>query len=109
MEGTKEFSPDSNVVINTLEPPIYEYLHPLGRSITGGYVYRGQEYKELEGLYIYGDFISGIIWALDYEEGKEPVNIILAESNLRISSFGISETKEIYLTSFDGKVYRLIK
>lgn len=109
MEGTKEFSPDSNIDLNTLEPPIYEYLHPLGRSITGGYVYRGQEYKELEGLYIYGDFVSGIIWALDYEEGKDPVNISLAETNLRISSFGLSETKELYLTSFDGKVYRLIK
>lgn len=109
MEGTKEFSPDSNIDPNTLEPPIYEYLHPLGRSITGGYVYRGQEYKELEGLYIYGDFVSGIIWALDYEEGKDPVNISLAETNLRISSFGLSETKELYLTSLDGKVYRLIK
>jgi glucose/arabinose dehydrogenase len=109
MEGTKEFLPDSNVDRSTLEPPIYEYLHPLGRSITGGYVYRGQEYKELEGLYIYGDFISGIIWALDYEAGKDPTNIILAESNLRISSFGISEKNELYLTSFDGKVYRLIK
>ncbi len=108
MEGTKEFSPDSNVDLNTLEPPIYEYLHPLGLSITGGYVYRGQEYKELDGLYIYGDFISGIIWALDYEEGKDPISIILTESNLRISSFGLSETKELYLTSFDGKVYRLI-
>lgn len=109
MEGTKMFSPDPKVDSNTLEPPIYEYLHPLGRSITGGYVYRGQEYKELEGLYIYGDFISGIIWALKYEEGMEPINIILAETNLRISSFGLSESKEIYLTSFDGKVYRLIK
>lgn len=109
MEGTKKFSPDSNVDLNTLEPPVYEYLHPLGRSITGGYVYRGQEYKELEGLYIYGDFVSGIIWALDYEKGKDPVNTSLAETNLRISSFGLSESKELYLTSFDGKVYRLIK
>lgn len=109
MEGTKMFSSDPKVDSNTLEPPKYEYLHPLGRSITGGYVYRGQEYKELEGLYIYGDFISGIIWALKYEEGMEPINIILAETNLRISSFGLSESKEIYLTSFDGKVYRLIK
>lgn len=109
MEGTKMFSPDPKVDSNTLEPPIYEYLHPLGRSITGGYVYRGQEYKELEGLYIYGDFISGIIWALKYEDGKEPINIILAETNLRISSFGLSENKELFLTSFDGKVYRLIK
>lgn len=109
MEGTKVFSPDSNVDIKSLEPPIYEYLHPLGRSITGGYVYRGKGHKELEGLYIYGDFISGIIWALEYEEDKEPINIILAETNLRISSFGLSEDGEIYLTSFDGKIYSLVE
>lgn len=109
MEGTKVFSSDSNVDIKSLEPPVYEYLHPLGRSITGGYVYRGKEYKELEGLYIYGDFISGIVWALKYEEGKEPINIILTETNLRISSFGLSEDGGIYLTSFDGKIYRLVK
>jgi glucose/arabinose dehydrogenase len=109
MEGTRDFLPDPKVDSNTLEPPIYEYIHPLGRSITGGYVYRGQEYKELEGLYIYGDFISGIIWALKYEEDKEPINIILTETNLLISSFGLSEKKELFLTSFDGKVYRLIK
>ncbi len=109
MEGTKEYSPNPNVDPNTLEPPIYEYLHPLGRSITGGYVYRGQEYPELEGAYIYGDFISGIIWALEYEEGMEPENIILSETNLRISSFGLSETKELYLASFDGKIYQLVR
>ncbi len=109
MEGTKEYSPNQNVNPNTLEPPIYEYLHPLGRSITGGYVYRGQEFPELLGAYIYGDFISGIIWALEYEGGTESVNTILSETNLRISSFGISETKELYLASFDGKIYQLIR
>jgi glucose/arabinose dehydrogenase len=109
MEGTREYSPDSNIDPKTLEPPIFEYFHPIGRSITGGHVYRSQKYPELYGTYIYGDFITGIIWALWYEEGKEPVNITLSETDLRISSFGLSETNELYLTAFDGKIYRLVR
>lgn len=107
MEGTKKYSQDPNVDLDTLEPPVYEYLHPLGRSITGGFVYRGQKNPELNGAYIYGDFITGIIWALWYEEGKAPKNIILSKTKLQISSFGQSETNALYLAAFDGKIYRL--
>jgi glucose/arabinose dehydrogenase len=109
MEGTVEYSPNPNVNPDTLELPIYEYFHPLGRSITGGYVYSGQGYPELYGAYIYGDYVSGLIWALWYEEDKEPINITLSESDLRISTFGLSETKELYLAAFDGKIYRLVR
>lgn len=39
--------------------PIYAYPHKVGKSVTGGYVYRGCEYPNLNGLYIFGDFMSG--------------------------------------------------
>lgn len=39
--------------------PIFAYPHKLGKSVTGGYVYRGCEYPNLNGLYIFGDFMSG--------------------------------------------------
>ena len=42
--------------------PIWEYDHSLGRSITGGYVYEGQETPGLADYYLYGDFVSGKIW-----------------------------------------------
>ena len=109
MEGTKKYSSNTNVDSESLEPPIYEYMHPLGRSVTGGYVYRGQENPELYGAYIYGDFVTGIVWALWYEEGKAPINISLSETGLLISSFGLSEEKELYLAAFDGKIYRLVR
>lgn len=39
--------------------PIYAYPHKMGKSVTGGYVYRGCEYPNLNGMYIFGDFMSG--------------------------------------------------
>jgi hypothetical protein len=108
MKGNKCFNPPANCDTIGLEMPVYEYLHPLGRSITGGYVYRGMELPLLEGAYIYGDFLSGYIWALWYIAGVVKAYYILAETGLKISSFGTDESNELYLTAFDGKVYRLL-
>ncbi|XP_021018490.1 HHIP-like protein 2 isoform X1 [Mus caroli] len=44
--------------------PIYAYGHGVGKSVTGGYVYRGCESPNLNGLYIFGDFMSGRLMAL---------------------------------------------
>ncbi|XP_078714280.1 HHIP-like protein 2 [Lampetra fluviatilis] len=44
--------------------PIYAYNHSLGKSVTGGYVYRGCHSPNLNGLYIFGDFMSGRLMAL---------------------------------------------
>lgn len=83
--------------------PIFEYNHSANdRSITGGYVYRGSELPGLRGYYIYGDFISGRIWALD-QAGN---NQLLAETGLPIASFGTDTANELYLCSFDGKIYK---
>nr|XP_015196415.1 PREDICTED: HHIP-like protein 1 [Lepisosteus oculatus] len=44
--------------------PIFAYPHKLGKSVTGGYVYRGCEMPNLNGLYIFGDFMSGRLMSL---------------------------------------------
>lgn len=108
MEGSYCYDPPSDCNAEGLINPVYEYEHPMGRSITGGYVYRGKDVPVLEGIYIYADFITGYIWGLSYYEGRIAGNIILAETEYNISSFGIDENKEIYFTSFDGKIYKLI-
>ncbi len=51
--------------------PIWEYDHQVGKSITGGNVYRGSRVKELAGKYVYADYVSGKVWALDYDEAKK--------------------------------------
>uniref|UniRef100_A0A3Q3KT30 HHIP-like 2 n=1 Tax=Mastacembelus armatus TaxID=205130 RepID=A0A3Q3KT30_9TELE len=48
--------------------PIFAYSHHVGKSVTGGYVYRGCESPNLNGLYIFGDFMSGGIMALEEDK-----------------------------------------
>ena len=45
-------------------PPVFEYDRDAGKSVTGGYVYRGSEIPWLQGTYVYGDFVDGRIWGL---------------------------------------------
>ncbi|KAH1180747.1 hypothetical protein KIL84_001681 [Mauremys mutica] len=51
-------------------PPIFAYSHELGRSVTGGYVYRGCHSPNLRGLYIFGDFMSGRLMSLREDAGS---------------------------------------
>lgn len=91
-----------------LIPPVWEYAHGSGDgSITGGYVYRGEELPGLKGYYIYADFISGRIWALDLSDPGSPENYLLMDTDLNISSFGTDARNELYICAFDGRIYRL--
>jgi glucose/arabinose dehydrogenase len=78
--------------------PIWEYHHDIGKSITGGVVYRGKRLPELEGHYLYADYISGRIWALHYDEAKKRVvaNRPLQGTKDVIVSFGEDEQGEVY-------------
>ena len=91
--------------------PIWEYDHQLGKSITGGFVYRGSRLPELQGMYLYADFVSGKIWALKYDEalGKVTSNMGVSSTGFPVLSFGEDEAGEVYymLETVDGKgIYR---
>lgn len=86
--------------------PIYEYPHSTECSITGGYVYRGNNVPELTGKYIYGDYCSRKVWSLNYDGINPPTNQLLVTAPGLITSFGIDENNEIYITSSNGKIYR---
>jgi len=87
--------------------PVYEYPHSEGRSITGGFTYYGSEMDSLRGAYIYGDFISGTIWALWLDEENVAENHELLDTDLMISSFGTDLNGELYIVDFQGKIYAL--
>jgi glucose/arabinose dehydrogenase len=85
-----------------LSLPIYTYPTSFPEcAITGGFVYRGQIYPELRGIYIYGDYCSGKIWGLQMH-GEQWENELLASTSYRISSFGEDEEGEIYLSDLSG-------
>jgi hypothetical protein len=108
MEGSLCYSPSSGCNTTGLELPIWEYDHNLSGSITGGFVYRGSELPSLIGDYIYSDYISGRIWALTYNGQRDPINRLLIDTNLNIVSFGVDENNELYICSFDNKIYKLV-
>ena len=83
-----------------------------GLSITGGYVYRGKKIPALVGVYVYGDFDSGRIWGLRYENGKLIENGELIDvkqaPKLNIASFGEDAQGELYILAFDGRIHELV-
>lgn len=88
--------------------PIFEYAHNSdgGFSITGGFVYRGSKVPELKGKYIYADFVSNHIWALDNKDGKISNTRIFTNAH-PVSTFGVDEANELYFANYNsGKLYR---
>jgi len=107
MEGTHCYQPSSGCDQSGLTLPVWEYDRDLGVSVTGGYVYRGSALSSLTGLYIYADFGTGRIWALDNSDPESPQNEELINTDLSISSFGVDADNELYICSFDGSIYQL--
>lgn len=86
--------------------PVAEYDHSLGCSITGGYVYRGLAFSAMQGIYFYADFCSGKVWGLQ-NDGNWQIQELL-ESGLKVSTFGESESGELYLADLaSGNIYQL--
>ena len=105
-EGFAQFKP-AGCPQNGLQPPRAVYAHDGGScSITGGYVYHGADMPELNGWYVYGDFCSGAVWALNTEAAADP--ILLAGTDLAISSFAELPDGELLLLAFDNTIYRLV-
>lgn len=109
MEGNHCFSPETDCDQSGLEMPVWEYDRSEGDvSVTGGFVYHGPSLAGLEGKYIYADYASGRIWALDYSNMENPDNTELVHTDAGgIASFGVDADNELYICAFDGNIYRL--
>ncbi|HKK09166.1 MAG TPA: PQQ-dependent sugar dehydrogenase [Gemmatimonadota bacterium] len=91
-----------------LEPPVLEYGHDQGCSITGGMVYRGDAMPELDGTYFYSDYCSGWLRSFRYRAGSVTDERSWSVGDLgRVLSFGRDAAGELYVLSADGSVYRL--
>jgi glucose/arabinose dehydrogenase len=109
MEGLHCFPADRSCDQSGLVLPVHEYDHSLGCSVTGGYVYRGQQSPILQGIYIFGDYCSGLVWGMARNPSGDWQVSRLAETGARISSFGQDEAGELYLADIGGgTIYHLI-
>jgi glucose/arabinose dehydrogenase len=103
-EGSHVYSgqnPASEVVM-----PVIEYSHEAGCSVTGGYVYRGAALPDLQGLYVFGDWCSGTIWAAMPSGQTAWPYVVSYNSGYQINSFGEDEDGDLYLLDNGGSVLR---
>jgi glucose/arabinose dehydrogenase len=92
----------------TLTAPVYEFGHDRGCSIIGGFVYRGRRIPELAGLYLYSDYCDSRIRAVRIENGQATdAGTWNLHARGAVSSFGLDDAGEIYLTTLDGRVSRI--
>lgn len=83
--------------------PTIEHPHSEFRSLTGGIVYYGKKFPELQGAYIYGDYSTGAIWGMRHDGNKVLWHKQLADTRLAITSFGTDSHGEILITDHRGK------
>jgi glucose/arabinose dehydrogenase len=87
--------------------PIVEHDHGLAKSITGGCVYHGKKNPAWDGLYLYGDFVTGNMWAIRWDGKKMVENkLIFTLPGKQIAIFGEDRDGEVLFSSFDGRIYR---
>jgi len=114
MEGTR---PYRGTAPTGLTPPVAEYAPALGRSVIGGYVYRGP-IASLRGQYVFGDFISANVWTLpfaDFVQGQTLPSSRFANRNddfrpdadtlRQLASFGEDSAGNLYIVSVSGNIF----
>ncbi len=110
-EGFHCFEPKENCATANLLEPVYEYGRKEGQSLTGGNVYTASEISALKNKYVFADFISGRIWAIDLPDnaqGKVQKVYTLGQWPVLISSFGRDAAGNVYVADFgSGKIFRL--
>ena len=89
--------------------PIVEIAHPESETVVGGYVYHGSAIPGLAGVYVFGDFSVGKIWALQQDSSRRWTRSELLSSGKNIISFGVDSAGEIYVVDYSGAVLRLQK
>ena len=110
MEGDQCY-PSAPCDRSGLTMPVATYGRDGNCSVTGGYVYRGSQLAQLFGGYVFSDYCSGRLWALDaqsaLDNGQARV-FSMAATSLRPSSFGQDEAGELYVVHLPGEIHRLV-
>ncbi|MBK8568348.1 MAG: PQQ-dependent sugar dehydrogenase [Saprospiraceae bacterium] len=108
MEGTMPFNNIQCFALNTLTGPLCEYNHDGQEcSITGGTVYRGTNYADLFGKYLFTDFCAGKIWALA-NDGVPTVVQLGNFQRQRFTALEADNSGELYTVGFNtNKVYKI--
>ncbi len=89
-------------------PPTIEHSHIESRSITGGAVYHGSRLKQLDGCYVYGDYVTGKIWGARFNDKSVTEVKELVDTSLQVICFGVDPSGELLVVDYLGGIYRLV-
>ncbi len=88
-------------------PPVIELSHAEARSVIGGLVYRGKKLPALAGEYVFGDYVTGFMWAFRWEKNAPQNFRRIADTRGRLIGFGEERSGEILMARLDGQIHRL--
>src|SRR6266540_68789 len=107
VEGPQSVKPNGRPGPTAILPAVVSHPHTEAASITGGCVYRGKRLRELDGVYLYGDWVTGKIWGLRHDGRRVTWHRELASSTRQIVSFCEDNSGELYVVDYRGGVDRL--
>ncbi|HET7472050.1 MAG TPA: PQQ-dependent sugar dehydrogenase [Candidatus Limnocylindrales bacterium] len=102
MEGRHCFSPSEGCALPGLTLPVTDYGHDQGCTVIGGYVERATTPSALTGGYLFGDYCSGRLWAIDPANDTPRDPVVVGESHRQLSAFGEDESGALYAADISG-------
>jgi len=107
-EGRHDFDAnDRTEDTGLLVDPLVEHNRTDALSITGGYVYRGTDIPQIQGYYLYGDFERGNLWRIQFDGRRVRQHLAIGNVD-KIASFGEDRDGEVYICSFNGRIYKFV-
>lgn len=108
-EGSHPFYLNRKLGPTPAVAPTIEHHHAEARSLTGGVVYYGAGFRELEGTYVYGDYSSGTIWGARHDGSRLTWHKELARTQLQIAAFAVNHRGELLIVDHGGGIFRLTR
>jgi glucose/arabinose dehydrogenase len=106
-EAFERFSNKYERPNRTFTPPVFAYPHRVGVSVTGGYVYHGRRNPSFDGVYIFGDYQTQIIWGLTQTNRQLKTIRQLGLAPQKPVSFGCDNDGELFVVGYDGRIFRM--
>lgn len=104
-EGSHPFYLERKTDPAPITNPTAEHHHSEARSLTGGVVYRGQKWPDLQGAYIYGDYSTGKIWAIKHDGTKVTEHREIADTKFQIVGFGVNRAGDLLVIDLGSGIY----
>ena len=110
MEGRAVLRSEVKPGPTPIRPPVKDHHHSEANSVIGGPIYRGSKLKDLDGVFVYGDYITGTIWGLKSDGKDSYSHQVLVDTDQRITAFAEGSGGELFVVDYDytGQIYELV-